>query len=207
MSIAENRTVLKAPNGEQRIVTERTHEPIKLFFTDDLGSYQDAAALTTLTLTLYDRDATALTVINSVDGMNILNDGTRGTVPTKKTVTGATNASPIVVTVTGHGYSTGDRTAVWGVLGNKGANGVRTITVLDANSFELDGSVGSGAYTSGGNAVKETQVLLQPADNQILTSTNELEWHRALIEWTYNAGVRADKYEIDFPVRNLAKVT
>ena len=207
MSVSENRAVLTDAAGRTRVVAERTHEPIKLFFADGQGGYHDAAALTTLTLTLYERDAAALTIINAVDGVNILNDGTRGTVPTKKTVTGATNASPIVLTVASHGYSTGDRVAVWGVLGNKGANGVRTITVLDANTFELDGSAGTGAYTSGGSVVKEVQILLQPADNQIVTAANEMEWHRALLQWTWSAGARAEKYEIDFPVRNLNKVS
>lgn len=207
MNVSHNRMVLRSANGALRIVPERTHEPITLFFTDGRGGYTDAVALTTLTLTLYDRDAAALTVINALNGTNILNDGTRGTVPTRKTVTGATNASPIVLTAASHGYSTGDRVAVWEVLGNRAANGLWTITVLDVNTFELNGSTGAGTYTSGGSCVKESQILLTAADNQILTSTNDLEWHRALIEWTWNAGARADKYEIDFPVQNLNKVS
>lgn len=69
-----------------------------------------------------------------------------------KLVTGATNATPIVVTVVGHGYATNDRARIEGVLGNLAANGDWWINVLGANTFELVGSVGTGAYTSGGTA-------------------------------------------------------
>lgn len=65
-------------------------------------------------------------------------------------VTAATNASPIVITAAGHGYATGDKIAVQDVGGNTAANGLWTITVIDANTFSLNGSIGNGAYTSGG---------------------------------------------------------
>jgi hypothetical protein len=65
-------------------------------------------------------------------------------------VTGATNASPIVITSTAHGLTTGTRVTVAGVGGNTAANGTHTITRIDANTFSLDGSTGNGAYTSGG---------------------------------------------------------
>lgn len=84
-------------------------------------------------------------------------EAVRGTMPQQafqtKTITNATNASPIVVTVTSHGYATGDQAIISGVLGNTAANGNWTITVLTANTFSLDGSVGNGAYTSGGTCV------------------------------------------------------
>lgn len=66
------------------------------------------------------------------------------------TISGATNATPIVVTCANHGLSTGTFITVSGVVGNTGANGTTTITSIDTNTFSLDGSVGSGAYTSGG---------------------------------------------------------
>ena len=66
------------------------------------------------------------------------------------TITGATNATPIVVTSTAHGRSVGDSVVVSGVLGNTGANGTWTISAVTANTFTLSGSAGSGAYTSGG---------------------------------------------------------
>jgi hypothetical protein len=66
------------------------------------------------------------------------------------TVSNATNASPIVVTSAGHGLTTGTVVTVAGVVGNLAANTTRTVTVIDANSFSLDGTTGSGAYTLGG---------------------------------------------------------
>ena len=50
-------------------------------------------------------------------------------------------------------------------------------------------------------------LTLLPADTQIIDSTSAIEWHRALIEWTYDAGAKAGKHEIDFPVLNLNKVS
>lgn len=61
-------------------------------------------------------------------------------------ITGATNATPIVITANGHGLVTGDITPVRGVQGNSAANGNRAVTVIDANTFSLNGSVGNGAY-------------------------------------------------------------
>lgn len=68
-----------------------------------------------------------------------------------KTVSGATNASPIVITATGHGRATGDKVTISGVLGNTAANvTLAVIVVINANSFSLTGVAGNGAYTSGG---------------------------------------------------------
>ena len=66
------------------------------------------------------------------------------------TITGATNASPIVITSTAHGLSTGNRVNNTGVGGNTNANGAHTITRVSADTFSLDGSTGNAPYTSGG---------------------------------------------------------
>lgn len=75
-----------------------------------------------------------------------------GSLSTRETgdVTGATNATPIVVTAANHGLATGQKVTVASVGGNTAANGTFTITRIDASSFSLDSSVGNGAYTSGG---------------------------------------------------------
>lgn len=65
-------------------------------------------------------------------------------------VTLATNANPIVLTVAGHKFHTGDTGVVAGAKGNDAANGDWTFTKVDNNNISLDGSVGSGAYTEGG---------------------------------------------------------
>jgi hypothetical protein len=63
--------------------------------------------------------------------------------------------SPIQITATNHGYKTGQKTTISGVGGVPAANGTWTVTVVDPNNFTLNGSIGSGAYTSGGVAVNQ----------------------------------------------------
>jgi hypothetical protein len=68
-------------------------------------------------------------------------------------ITSATQANPVVIGSTAHGRSTGDRVYISGVVGMTAINGIGPlITVVDANSFSLDGVDGTGysAYTSGG---------------------------------------------------------
>ena len=70
---------------------------------------------------------------------------------TARTVTAATNASPIVVTTsTNHGLSAGDLVIVDGVAGNTAANGTWIASAVTSNTVTLLDSVGNGAYTSGG---------------------------------------------------------
>ena len=90
-----------------------------------------------------------------------------------KSITGATNATPISITCTAHGYSTGDTVVVTGVSGNSNANGTWEITSTGANTFTLDGSAGNAAYTSGGTARlrNNTRVKLASAVTQNIAST------------------------------------
>lgn len=66
------------------------------------------------------------------------------------TITNATNASPISVTSSAHGLTTGTNVTITGVTGNTAANGTFVVTVVDANTFTLNGSTGNGNYVSGG---------------------------------------------------------
>lgn len=75
---------------------------------------------------------------------------------TARSVADATNATPIVIEATDHGYSTGDRVRIDYAAGNTAANGVRTITVIDPDHFSLNGSAGNGAYTGGAIARRLT---------------------------------------------------
>lgn len=76
-----------------------------------------------------------------------------------KAITGATNATPIVITATAHGFANGDIVSIGQVGGNLAANGTWKIANQAANTFELTdpvtggNAVGSAAYTSGGYAV------------------------------------------------------
>ena len=105
-----------------------------------------------------------------------------------KSITGATNATPIAITCTGHGYSTGDTVVVTGVGGNTNANGTWEITSTGANTFTLDGSAGNAAYTSGGTARlrNNTRVKLTTAVTQNIASTGP-----GRTAWTASANVTA----------------
>jgi len=76
-----------------------------------------------------------------------------GTGEGTKTVTNATNATPIVVSVATHGYSDGDGVQIVGVTGNTAANGDWRIDNKTAGTFELVDSSGNGAY--GGSPTAE----------------------------------------------------
>ena len=108
-------------------------------------------------ISLDDWDGNGLHTFESVSNLNttIPSAPTGVTTLTKTdaitgTITGATNASPIVITSAGHGLSTGDQVSITGVVGNTAANGVRAIISLSSSTFSLTGSTGSGAYISGG---------------------------------------------------------
>ena len=68
-------------------------------------------------------------------------------------VTSSTDATPIVVTATSHGLSTGDRVLIYGHTTNIAANGIFKVTVVTANTFQLqDEFTGANIAGSGGGA-------------------------------------------------------
>lgn len=75
-----------------------------------------------------------------------------------KQISGATNATPIVITATSHGFTNGDVVYISGVGGNLSANGLWLVASTTTNTFAItdfsgNNVVGSGGYTSGGRAV------------------------------------------------------
>lgn len=96
-------------------------------------------------------DATSLPTFRVYGPSGVMANGT-GTASFKDSgsITAATNASPIVITSAGHNLSSGALVTISGVLGNTAANGTFTVTVVDGNTFSLNGSTGNGTWTSGG---------------------------------------------------------
>jgi len=92
-------------------------------------------------------------------------------------VTSSTDATPIVVSATAHGFMTGDLVMINGHTTNLNANGIFKITRIDANSFSLQNYdtganiIGSGGGAgAGGVAVIAPKVLLvSPYVNVILS--------------------------------------
>lgn len=72
-------------------------------------------------------------------------------------ITGATNAHPIVITTaTAHGLTTGNSVSIAQVGGNTAANGIFAVNVLTSTTFELNGTTGNGTYTGSGLVFAES---------------------------------------------------
>ncbi len=71
----------------------------------------------------------------------------QNTIP-QGTIRAATNAGPIVITSPNHGLTAGQRIRVNNVNGNTAANGLQKVTIIDADTFSLDGTTGNGAYNT-----------------------------------------------------------
>src|SRR3954470_3051019 len=109
-------------------------------------------------------------------------------------ITGATNATPIVITVAANsGLKDGDKVAIAGITGNTAANGVWTLKYVSATTYQLVGSVGNGTY--GGTprcaqvfdqtpTMKGHSAVLQVAGNLVGTIT--FTAYQSLSEFTAN---------------------
>jgi len=105
---------------------------------------------------------------------------------TSRTITGATQANPVVITSAGHGFSDGDEVEINSVTGMTELNGRRFIVANKAvNTFELLGTDGTGftAYSANGTA---NQTFVR------VTNSNATEDNT--IAWTAVAG--AERYAV-----------
>ncbi len=106
--------------------------------------------------------------------LSIPHNDNNNAAPVTFAVTGATNATPIVLTLpSGHTVAAGDSVQVTGVGGNLAANGTFIVSAASATTATLRGSAGSGAYTSGGRVrvlPKSTQLagMIEVAKRAIL---------------------------------------
>lgn len=72
-----------------------------------------------------------------------------GPVTAAKAIASSTNQTPITVTISSHGYSTGDVVWITGHGTNTNANGMHYITVNDSTNFSLMDSTGTGVGSGG----------------------------------------------------------
>lgn len=92
------------------------------------------------------------------------------------TVTGATNANPIVVTTEAHGLIPGNRVEISGVGGNTAANGTFVVTAVTTTTITLGDTTnganvaGNGGYTSGGTVVALPVNVFVSKDGGALTT-------------------------------------
>lgn len=98
-------------------------------------------------------------VLEAANGITI-NNSAGGFTALQKTITGITTATPAVVTIANHGYSTGDRVMITKVIGTMAQeinDQEYVVNVLSANTFALYDVYGDpittvGAYGSSGQA-------------------------------------------------------
>lgn len=107
--------------------------------------------------------------------------GSAGAAADLITISAATNATPIVITLgANHGLKNSDRLAIAGITGNTAANGEWTLGSVGATTATLLGSVGNGAF--GGTArvarifdvtptMRGHSAVLQTAGNLVGTVT------------------------------------
>ena len=106
-----------------------------------------------------------------------------------KNIISSTNATPIAITCTAHGYSTGDTVVVTGHSGNTNANRTWEITNTGANTFTLDNSVGNGEGGANGTVRlrNNSRVKLTSAVTQSIASTGARS-----ATWTPSANVTTE---------------
>jgi len=75
-------------------------------------------------------------------------------------ISSSTNATPIVVTATAHGFSSGASVAIQNHLVNTAANGNWVVTVISSNTFSLVGSAGNGVGSGTGTISQWQQLSL-----------------------------------------------
>lgn len=81
---------------------------------------------------------------------------------TPKAITSSTDATPIVVTATSHGFATGDLVMIFGHATNVAANGIYKVTKLTANTFSIQ-NYNSGADIAGSGAGAGSSGWVLPA--------------------------------------------
>lgn len=105
-------------------------------------------------------------------------------------ISGATNASPIVVTTAAaHGLPTGAYVKVASVGGNTAANGSFFVTGLSSTTFSLDGSTGNGAYTSGGTW-KTLGLWKITLTGAVLASLEAGQTYTVVVTWQVSSAAR-----------------
>lgn len=99
----------------------------------------------------------------------------------------SSNVTPITFTTSGvsHGYSTGDTVAITGVNGAVNTNGVWEITVINSDTFSLNGSV-SGGVASGSPTCRKVNNCIVRLSAPV---TQNVALHGEFPAWTASANV------------------
>lgn len=123
-----------------------------------------------------------------VYGPNGLVAGGSGSLSSFETgsITGATNASPIVITSASHAVKTGQSVTISSVGGNTAANGAFIATYVSSTQFSLNSSTGNGSYTSGGTW-KTTGLYKVALAGSILSALEAGVTYTVVVTWLESA--------------------
>jgi hypothetical protein len=132
---------------------------------------------------------------------NVAHQGMDGGFPANSTsaqmnaITAATNATPIVLTISGGDISTNDIVQVYEVNGNTAANGMWVANPASSSSVTLLNSVGNSAWTYGGFVTKLSVMKFQATFG---SSSANFAWY----EWGIFNGTGGNKVMINRKVFN-----
>jgi uncharacterized protein DUF2586/ubiquitin-activating enzyme E1-like protein len=141
------------------IVSTRSLSTLSSTFT--AGPLMEAAGMAV------NNGGTVLAVRLTANTAGFFNGADRTTV----TVTGATNATPTVITATAHGLLTGSIVTIAGVGGNTGANGTWKVTVLSSDTFSIPVDTTGGSSFSTGGTVQFTGLIMSGTGTSVPTVT------------------------------------
>lgn len=84
-------------------------------------------------------------------------------------VTSSTDATPIVVTATAHGLSTGDRVLIYGHTTNVAANGIFKVVVVTSSTFQLKDEFTGASVAGSGAGAGSSGLLVKAPPVQLLS--------------------------------------
>lgn len=130
---------------------------------------------------------------------------TSGTLRATIAISSSTNASPIAVTATAHGLSTGDVVQIVGHTTNTNANGQWVITSTGANTFTLNGSTGNGVGGATGTVRQINNRVVNLASSPIANLAAHRNRGEGEVAWTASANVTTSLNTTDFKVADCSQ--
>lgn len=119
-------------------------------------------------------------------------DGTTS-VQDSGSITGGTATTPVTITSDAHGLVAGIVLFLSGIAGLTGASGAFRIANITTNTFDLVGSVGGGAYTSGGTW-QIAGLYRLPFNSGLRAALAVGSTYTVLVNWTVSGTPHADQF-------------
>jgi len=148
--------VTNFPKGCNNNALKDTNDTAVTYITDGYSNCGKTGSGTPFAKTTHNGQACGVADLNGL--MYEISTGLT-CIAAAKTITGASQANPCVVTIVGHGYTTGQQAMITGVGGMTQLNDkIYTLTAIDADTFSLNGvnATGYTAFTSGGSCTVGT---------------------------------------------------